>query len=72
MVRGRAARPPTEEGPAHLSCWNSSGGRPSDKVVGQAARYIGYVRTHLTQPGQQVEGLIIAHEADDAQAERSI
>ena len=40
-------------------------GRPSDKVVGQVARYIGYVRTHLAKPGQEVEGLIIAHEADD-------
>lgn len=40
-------------------------GRPSNKVVGQVARYIGYVRTHLAKPGQPVEGLIIAHEADD-------
>jgi RecB family endonuclease NucS len=41
-------------------------GRPSDRVVGQAARYIGYVRTHLAQPGQPVEGLIVAHDAEDA------
>jgi hypothetical protein len=41
-------------------------GRPSDKVVGQAARYMGYVRTHLAKPGQPVEGLIVAHEADAA------
>jgi restriction system protein len=40
-------------------------GRPSDKVVGQVARYIGYVRTHLAEPDQRVEGLIIAHEADE-------
>jgi hypothetical protein len=40
-------------------------GRPSDKVVGQAARYIGYVRTHLAKPGQPVQGLIVAHDADD-------
>ena len=40
-------------------------GRPSDKVVGQVARYIGYVRTHIAKPGQAVEGLIIAHDADD-------
>jgi hypothetical protein len=38
-------------------------GRPSDKVVGQVARYIGYVRTHLAKPDQPAEGLII-HEAD--------
>lgn len=41
-------------------------GRPSDKVVGQIARYIGYVRTHLAKPDQPVEGLIIAHESEDA------
>ena len=41
-------------------------GRPSDKVVGQAARYMGYVRTHLAKPGQSVEGLIVAHEAEEA------
>jgi hypothetical protein len=41
-------------------------GRPSDKVVGQAARYIGYMRTYPAKPGQPVEGLIIiAHEADE-------
>jgi len=40
-------------------------GRPSDKVVGQVARYMGYVRTHLAEPGQPVDGLIIAHEADE-------
>jgi hypothetical protein len=41
-------------------------GRPSDKVVGQIARYMGWVRTHLAAPGQSVEGLIVAHEADDS------
>jgi restriction system protein len=40
-------------------------GRPSDKVVGQVARYIGYVPTQLAKQGQQVEGLISAHDADD-------
>ena len=40
-------------------------GRPSDKVVGQVARYMGYVRAHLAKPSQPVEGLIIAHEADE-------
>ena len=40
-------------------------GRPSDKVIGQAARYIGYIRTHLAKPGQPVEGLIIARETDE-------
>lgn len=41
-------------------------GRPSDKVVGQVARYIGYVSSHLAKPGQPVAGLIVAHESDDA------
>jgi len=40
-------------------------GRPSDKVVGQIARYIGYVREHMAVPGQAVEGLIVAHDSDD-------
>ena len=43
-------------------------GRPSDKVVGQIARYIGYVRRHLAKPDQAVEGLIVAHEADEPSA----
>jgi hypothetical protein len=37
-------------------------GRPSDKVVGQVARYIGYVSSHLARPGQPVEGLIVSRE----------
>jgi restriction system protein len=41
-------------------------GRPSDTVVGQIARYMGYVRSQLAMPGQSVEGLIVAQEADDA------
>ncbi len=41
-------------------------GRPSDKVVGQVARYIGYVRSRVAAPGRAVEGLIIAHDSDDA------
>jgi hypothetical protein len=40
-------------------------GRPADRVVGQVARYIGWIRIHLAQPGQAVEGLIVAHEAGD-------
>jgi hypothetical protein len=40
-------------------------GRPSDRVVGQAARYMGWVRTHLARPGQLVHGLIVAHEQED-------
>jgi hypothetical protein len=39
---------------------------PSDRVVGQILRYIGYVQIHMAAPGQAVEGLIIGHDADDA------
>jgi RecB family endonuclease NucS len=41
-------------------------GRPSDRVVGQVARYMGWVRTHLATTEQAVEGLIVAHDSDDA------
>lgn len=40
-------------------------GRPSDRVVGQAARYMGWVRANLARDGQPVEGLIIAAEQDE-------
>jgi endonuclease NucS-like protein len=39
-------------------------GRPSDRVVGQTARYIGWVRAELARQDQKVEGLIVAHEQD--------
>jgi hypothetical protein len=39
-------------------------GRPSDTVVGQAARYMGWVRAHLAAENQRVEGIIVAHEQD--------
>ncbi len=39
-------------------------GRPSDRVVGQAARYMGWVRAELAGPGQVVEGLIVTGEQD--------
>jgi hypothetical protein len=40
-------------------------GRPSDRVVGQAARYMGWVRANLARPGQRVQGLIVAREQED-------
>jgi Endonuclease NucS len=40
-------------------------GRPSDRVVGQAARYMGWVGANLARPGQRVRGLIVAHEQED-------
>ena len=35
-------------------------GRPTDQVVGQLARYTGWLRHHLAGPGQSVEGIIVA------------
>ncbi len=40
-------------------------GRPADRVIGQVARYMGWVRTHLATNGQSVEGMVVAHEHDD-------
>ena len=37
----------------------------SDQTVGQALRYIGWVQENLAEPKDQVEGLIIAHQADE-------
>jgi len=41
-------------------------GPSSDQAVGQALRYMGWVQQHLAQPGEQVRGLIISHDADDS------
>ncbi len=35
-------------------------GRASDVVVGQILRYMGFVKDQIAEPGQQVEGVIIA------------
>lgn len=40
-------------------------GRESDKVVGQALRYIGWVGEELCKNGQKVRGIIICREPDD-------
>ena len=39
-------------------------GRPSDEVVGQLARYIGWVKQNLAK-GREVNGIILAPEFDD-------
>jgi len=46
-------------------------GRASDAVVGQIARYMGYVREELAEEGQTVEGVIIALE-DDLRIRRAL
>jgi restriction system protein len=39
-------------------------GRPSDQVVGQILRYMGWVKMALCKDGQSVKGLIICHDPD--------
>jgi restriction system protein len=41
-------------------------GRPSDIVVGQILRYMGYVKESIAEAHQEVRGVIIAHEDDSA------
>lgn len=41
-------------------------GRPSDEVVGQILRYMGYVKESIAEAYQEVRGVIIAHEDDTA------
>ena len=38
----------------------------SDQTVGQLLRYIGWVKRHLAKAGDEVHGMIICREADDA------
>ncbi len=46
-------------------------GRASDVVVGQIQRYMGYVKDELAEPGQKVNGVIIALE-DDLRLRRAL
>ena len=46
-------------------------GRASDVVVGQVQRYMGYVQEELTEPDQNVRGVIIALE-DDLRLKRAL
>jgi len=38
----------------------------SDVTIGQVLRYMGWVKQHLAKSNENVEGLIIAHESDNA------
>lgn len=40
----------------------------SDVTVGQILRYMGWVRMHMAEPNEAIEGLIIAHRGDDTMA----
>jgi len=46
-------------------------GRTSDAVVGQTLRYMSYVQEELAEKGQEVLGVIIAHE-DDQRVRRAL
>ena len=39
-------------------------GRPSDQVVGQVLRYMGWVKTNLCRNGETVKGLVVCREPD--------
>jgi hypothetical protein len=41
-------------------------GQTSDVTVGQLLRYMGWVKSHLSEPHETVYGLIIAHDIDDS------
>ena len=39
-------------------------GRPSDQVIGQILRYMGWVKKNLCTSGQDVKGLVICRDTD--------
>jgi restriction system protein len=39
-------------------------GRPSDQVIGQILRYMGWVKKQLCKEGQGVKGLVICRDPD--------
>ena len=65
---------PTEIGVIDILAWNNAKksyvvielkkGRPSDQVVGQVLRYMGWVKANLCKSGQSVRGLVICREPD--------
>ena len=65
---------PTDIGVIDILAWDSASnsyvvlelkrGRPSDQVVGQVLRYMGWVNKNLCNQGQSVRGLIICRETD--------
>lgn len=73
--RDRAVEYPTSVGRIDLLAKHRSQARwlvielkrdqTSDATVGQVMRYMGWVAAKLAQPGDEVRGLVIAHEADE-------
>ncbi|MDO5863448.1 MULTISPECIES: endonuclease NucS domain-containing protein [Paenarthrobacter] len=72
---------PTDTGPMDILAVSKDGkrilvielkrGRASDAVVGQIQRYMGFVQDTMLEPGQGVEGLIIALD-DDKKIRRAL
>jgi len=82
LVDGQKAKQyPTDTGPldilaiskdkTHLLVVELKQGRASDAVVGQILRYMSFVQDEVAEPGQEVRGMIIAHE-DDARIRRAL
>ena len=46
-------------------------GRPSDQVVGQILRYMGWVKQNLCKSNQAVKGLVICRDPDPSSSTRS-
>jgi RecB family endonuclease NucS len=38
--------------------------RAADQVLGQVLRYMGWIKLHLAEPGELIQGLIIASDVD--------
>ncbi len=65
---------PTEIGPIDILAVESTSGafvvielkkgRPSDQVVGQVLRYMGWVKKNLCKQDQEVKGLVVCHDPD--------
>jgi restriction system protein len=53
-----------DEDSGDLAVIELKSGRPSDEVVGQLARYMGWTQRHLAN-GRKVRGIILAPEFDD-------
>ncbi|RLC66569.1 MAG: hypothetical protein DRI48_04385 [Chloroflexi bacterium] len=41
-------------------------GQSTDRTVAQVLRYMGWVKQHLAEPGETVQGMIISHRTDEA------
>lgn len=63
---GRADLVGREKGTGAWVVIELKGGRVSDRVVGQLARYMGWVKRNMAEPHESVRGVIVAGDADDS------